>query len=193
MLCRHLLQVQEELAAHGDIVFVQQPTDYTSILYKTFHVSCTSCTRLAGGPCPATSAVCCAVCTSHFRWHPRLTPAMGALLQVMAYAVMHYDVSFVLKTDDDAFINVPPLVQQLRALCETEHCRHERLYVGMMGQHHEVITEPGHRWNNEAFYNHTGVLVVIVFHCFISKSGMCRHLRTQHENLPGARGILPRA
>ena len=48
---------------------------------------------------------------------------------VMEYAVAHYDVRFVLKTDDDAFINVQPLMQQLRLICEDPNCRNERVYM----------------------------------------------------------------
>lgn len=48
---------------------------------------------------------------------------------VMEYAVAHFDVRFVLKTDDDAFINVQPLIQQLRLLCETPDCQNERMYM----------------------------------------------------------------
>lgn len=39
--------------------------------------------------------------------------------------------AFVLKTDDDAYVNVPALVPALRALCVTPGCRgQERLYLG---------------------------------------------------------------
>jgi len=48
---------------------------------------------------------------------------------VMEYAVAHYDVRFVLKTDDDAFINVQPLMNQLKLLCETPDCGNERIYM----------------------------------------------------------------
>lgn len=41
----------------------------------------------------------------------------------MEYAVTHYDVAFVLKTDDDAFINVAPMVEQLKLLCQNPGCQ----------------------------------------------------------------------
>ena len=44
-------------------------------------------------------------------------------VQVMEYAVTHYDAAFVLKTDDDAFINVVPMVDQLKLLCENPGCQ----------------------------------------------------------------------
>ena len=76
---------------------------------------------------------------------------------IFEYAVEHYDVAFVLKTDDDAFVNVPPLLRLLGSLCETKDCSAERLYIGRMIQESEVLLAPGHKWNNAVFYNHTGV------------------------------------
>ena len=73
------------------------------------------------------------------------------------YAVENYDVKYVLKTDDDAFVNVPPSVSLLRSYCETPDCSAERLYVGRMIQESEVLLQPGHKWNNDVFYNHTGL------------------------------------
>jgi hypothetical protein len=42
---------------------------------------------------------------------------------VLEYALRHYDVRYVLKTDDDAFVHVGALVRQLRMLCLTPDCR----------------------------------------------------------------------
>lgn len=39
---------------------------------------------------------------------------------VLEYAIKEFDVRYILKTDDDAFINVPALVHQLRQLCQSE-------------------------------------------------------------------------
>lgn len=63
----------------------------------------------------------------------------------------------MLKTDDDAFVNVPPLIAQLHALCEDAECRNERVYLGCMARNSEVLLSPGHKWNNAAFFNHTGL------------------------------------
>ncbi len=75
---------------------------------------------------------------------------------VLEYAVTNYDVKFVLKTDDDAFINIDPLMSQLHLLCITEECRNERIYMGRMAKESEVLLQPGHKWNNIIFHNHTG-------------------------------------
>ena len=85
---------------------------------------------------------------------------------IFEYAVEHYDVAFVLKTDDDAFVNVPPLLRLLGSLCETRDCSAERLYIGRMIQESEVLLAPGHKWNNAVFYNHTGVSRESVFFFF---------------------------
>lgn len=76
---------------------------------------------------------------------------------VLEYAVTKYNVKFVLKTDDDAFINVEPLISQLHLLCMTEDCTNERIYMGRMAKESEVLLQPGHKWNNIVFHNHTGL------------------------------------
>ncbi|KAL0047425.1 hypothetical protein WJX82_003052 [Trebouxia sp. C0006] len=76
---------------------------------------------------------------------------------VLEYAVTNFDVKFVLKTDDDAFINIAPLMSQLHLLCITEECRNERIYMGRMAKESEVLLQPGHKWNNIIFHNHTGL------------------------------------
>ena len=75
---------------------------------------------------------------------------------VLEYAVTNYDVKFVLKTDDDAFINIEPLMNQLHLLCLSEDCSNERIYMGRMAKESEVLLQPGHKWNNLIFHNHTG-------------------------------------
>ncbi|CAL8463439.1 g2973 [Coccomyxa elongata] len=76
---------------------------------------------------------------------------------VLEYAIKHYDVRFILKTDDDAYVHVEALVHQLRLLCMSADCRNERLYMGRMCTESEVLLQPGHKWNNIVFYNHTGL------------------------------------
>ncbi len=53
---------------------------------------------------------------------------------VLEYAALHYDARYILKTDDDAYINIGALLRQLRLLCQTADCRHERLYMGKMAK-----------------------------------------------------------
>jgi hypothetical protein len=137
-------QVEKEVEAYDDVIFVKEATNYKSILFKTFFVSnaaATARTRRRRRVLPHPPA------NRRLPPHPR---------QVMEYAVRHYDVKFVLKTDDDAFIHVTPMVHQLRALCETPGCAQERLYIGKMATSSEVLLQPGHKWNNEVFHNHTG-------------------------------------
>ena len=81
-------------------------------------------------------------------------------LFVFEYALRHYDVRFVLKTDDDAFVNVPYLTAQLRMLCGSPDCRQERLYMGNLCTDGEVFTQPGHKWNNGVRSLFTGPIPV---------------------------------
>lgn len=75
---------------------------------------------------------------------------------VLEHAVATYDVKYILKTDDDAFINIKALIMQLKLLCQTPECKSERVYMGKMAKESEVLLQPGHKWNNMVFHNHTG-------------------------------------
>lgn len=76
---------------------------------------------------------------------------------VLEHAVATYDVKYILKTDDDAFINIKALIMQLKLLCQTPECKSERVYMGKMAKESEVLLQPGHKWNNMVFHNHTGL------------------------------------
>ncbi len=52
------------------------------------------------------------------------------LLRHVVPQVWRFDVRFILKADDDAFVNVPALIAELKANCITPGCRHERMYFG---------------------------------------------------------------
>ncbi len=41
-----------------------------------------------------------------------------------------FDVRFIMKADDDAFVNVPALVRELKGACLSPGCRRERIYFG---------------------------------------------------------------
>jgi hypothetical protein len=62
---------------------------------------------------------------------------------VLEYAALHYDARYILKTDDDAYINIGALLRQLRLLCQTADCRHERLYMGKMAKARAPGRPPG--------------------------------------------------
>lgn len=57
-----------------------------------------------------------------------------------------YDVRFILKADDDAFINVPALVRELKAQCQTPGCRKERIYFGKEIRNNVVRLAAGDKW-----------------------------------------------
>ena len=72
---------------------------------------------------------------------------------VLEYAALHYDVRYILKTDDDAYINISAMLRQLRLLCQTPDCRNERLYMGKMAKvcrhiqgHESRATFDNHQW-----------------------------------------------
>ena len=57
---------------------------------------------------------------------------LSALTQIAVFehVVAAHDVAFVLKTDDDSFVNVPALVADLRRRCTSADCAAEMLYMG---------------------------------------------------------------
>ncbi|KAK9839945.1 hypothetical protein WJX74_000916 [Apatococcus lobatus] len=54
--------------------------------------------------------------------------------KIMEYSYIHLDCRFILKADDDTYINVIPLVQELQQMCRHQDCRHAKLYIGQMNQ-----------------------------------------------------------
>ena len=51
-------------------------------------------------------------------------------IAVFEHVVAAHDVAFVLKTDDDSFVNVPAMVADLRGRCASADCAAEKLYMG---------------------------------------------------------------
>lgn len=79
-------------------------------------------------------------------------------LMVFQHVVATYDFSFVLKTDDDSFVNVPALVGVLKQACKNTGCRHEALYMGCQVER-IIVThgQPQHPHNSDEFFEHTGL------------------------------------
>mmetsp|Transcript_1306 Transcript_1306/g.3905 ORF Transcript_1306/g.3905 Transcript_1306/m.3905 type:complete len:356 (+) Transcript_1306:621-1688(+) len=82
----------------------------------------------------------------------------AATLAVFQHAVTEYDFAFVLKTDDDSFVNVPALVVALQQTCRHQGCRKEGLYMGYQVEK-IVVThgQPDHPHNSDEFWEHTGL------------------------------------
>ncbi len=49
---------------------------------------------------------------------------------LVEWAVANVDAKFVLKTDDDAYVDCGRLVAELRSLCQHPDCVDEKLYMG---------------------------------------------------------------
>lgn len=54
--------------------------------------------------------------------------------KILEYSHIHLDCRFILKADDDTFVNVMPLVQELQQMCRHHDCRRAKLYIGQMNQ-----------------------------------------------------------
>lgn len=62
--------------------------------------------------------------------HDELDAEFAPQIAVFERVVAAHDVAFVLKTDDDSFVNVPALVADLRSRCTSADCAAEKLYMG---------------------------------------------------------------
>lgn len=64
-------------------------------------------------------------------------------LYIMQYALVHFDVQFIMKAEDTSYIRVDNLLQVLQACCTNTACHNEGLYIG-----HEIknssVFEGGH-------------------------------------------------
>lgn len=82
----------------------------------------------------------------------------AATLAVFRHVVATYDFSFVLKADDDSFVNVPALIQALMQQCRHPLCNNEGIYLGQQVEgivvtHHQ----PKHPHNSDDFWRHSGL------------------------------------
>lgn len=82
----------------------------------------------------------------------------GATLAVFHHVVATYDFSFVLKADDDSFVNVPALTAVLRQQCRHPGCQTEGVYLGSQVEG-TVVThgQKDHPHNSDEFWAHTGL------------------------------------
>ncbi|RMZ52872.1 hypothetical protein APUTEX25_000991 [Auxenochlorella protothecoides] len=76
---------------------------------------------------------------------------------MVEWVVAHTNPNFIMKTDDDAYIDCPALVKDLRSRCQNADCRNERLYWGEEKRKGEVIVTSGNKWSNEEYWKYTGL------------------------------------
>lgn len=148
-------EVLAEQQAHGDLIFApDNATDYRSILAKTLHVSRTAWVLWVLGRQSVHGGRCRCLCPSPSRSPacvpsnaPPLSPRLPAP-QVFEHVASELPgTRMVLKTDDDAWVNVPRLLSLLRASCLTPGCAgREALYMGHFLRNARVITDPNHKW-----------------------------------------------
>ncbi len=98
-----------------------------------------------------------------------------------------YDVRFVLKADDDAFINVPALVRELKAQCLSHGCRKERMYFGREIRNNLVRVAAGDKWQVTHACCVTGPKTPIAKAAVLLTAGYvvgCAYLTQQDANPP---------
>jgi len=63
-------------------------------------------------------------------------------LFLMQYALVHYDVRFIMKAGDSSYIRVANLLQELQASCTNAACHNEGLYMGLEVKNSSVLVGP---------------------------------------------------
>lgn len=64
----------------------------------------------------------------------------------MQYALLHFDVQYIMKTSDDVFINVQNLVRTLQVNCTSIECSREHVYFGLEIKNTSVpLTKDGNK------------------------------------------------
>eukprot|EP01023_Acetabularia_acetabulum_P039705 TRINITY_DN38281_c0_g1_i4.p1 TRINITY_DN38281_c0_g1~~TRINITY_DN38281_c0_g1_i4.p1 ORF type:complete len:283 (+),score=21.69 TRINITY_DN38281_c0_g1_i4:78-851(+) len=81
---------------------------------------------------------------------------LNRVYRMFEYVAERYQASFVLKTDDAAYVNVPVLIKYLQNQCENENCLHERLYIGYEQNNSPVMRDTSQsafkQWINQKYY-----------------------------------------
>eukprot|EP01025_Chloroclados_australasicus_P009938 TRINITY_DN1385_c0_g2_i2.p1 TRINITY_DN1385_c0_g2~~TRINITY_DN1385_c0_g2_i2.p1 ORF type:complete len:462 (+),score=39.24 TRINITY_DN1385_c0_g2_i2:339-1724(+) len=82
--------------------------------------------------------------------------ALHKVYRLFEHVAENYQASFVLKTDDVAYVNVPVLVHYLHQQCMNEDCLHERLYIGYEQSNSPVFRDTSqsefNQWINQKYY-----------------------------------------
>lgn len=76
---------------------------------------------------------------------------------MMQYALVHFDVRFIMKTEDTSYIHVGHLLQLLQASCTDAACQNESLYVGHEIRNSTLLDSPGGYMSqaSQAYWQHT--------------------------------------
>ena len=76
---------------------------------------------------------------------------------MMQYALVHYDVRFIMKTEETSYVHVGNLLQLLQASCTDATCQNESLYVGREIRNKTLFDRPGGQMSqaNQEYWRHT--------------------------------------
>ncbi|KAL3156023.1 hypothetical protein ABBQ32_013011 [Trebouxia sp. C0010 RCD-2024] len=76
---------------------------------------------------------------------------------MMQYALVHYNVRFIMKTEDTSYVHVGNLLQVLQASCTDAACQNESLYLGHDIRNSTLLTSPGEKMSraSQEYWQHT--------------------------------------
>ena len=76
---------------------------------------------------------------------------------MMQYALVHFDVRFIMKTEETSYVHVGNLLQLLQASCTDATCQNESLYVGQEIRNKTLFDSPGGQMSqaSQEYWQHT--------------------------------------
>ena len=76
---------------------------------------------------------------------------------MMQYALVHFDVRFIMKLEDTSYIHVGNLLHLLQASCTDATCKNESLYVGHEIRNSTLLDSPGGQMSqaSQEYWQHT--------------------------------------
>ena len=76
---------------------------------------------------------------------------------MMQYALVHFDVRFIMKTEETSYVHVGNLLQLLQASCTDATCQNESLYVGHEIRNKTLFDNPGGQMSqaSQEYWQHT--------------------------------------
>ncbi|KAL3145810.1 hypothetical protein ABBQ38_015186 [Trebouxia sp. C0009 RCD-2024] len=76
---------------------------------------------------------------------------------MMQYALVHYNVHFIMKTEDTSYVHVGNLLQVLQASCTDATCQNESLYLGHDIRNSTLLASPGEQMSraSQEYWKHT--------------------------------------
>ena len=76
---------------------------------------------------------------------------------MMQYALVHFNVRFIMKTEETSYVHIGNLLHMLQASCTDAACQNESLYVGHEIRNNTLLDSPGDQMSqaSQEYWQHT--------------------------------------